>query len=81
MEDEGGTGTAGSHWERRIVKEDLMTGESSDSEGMTNFTLNYLEGTGWYVVNSKLYAHQTQYGKNAGCNFINNACVDSSKNI
>ena len=48
---------------------------------MTNFTLNYLEGTGWYVVNSKLYAHQIQYGKNAGCNFINNACVDSNQNI
>jgi hypothetical protein len=26
LEDEGGSGTAGSHWERRIVKEDLMIG-------------------------------------------------------
>jgi hypothetical protein len=28
LEDEGGLGTAGSHWERRIVKEDLMIGQS-----------------------------------------------------
>ena len=28
MEDEGGAGSAGSHWERRIVPEDIMMGDN-----------------------------------------------------
>jgi len=81
MEDEGGDGTAGSHWDRRIVPEDMMIGIDSMALGMTNFTLNFLEGTGWYVVSSKLYAHNIQAGKNAGCNFINNVCVGTGQII
>ena len=72
LEDEGGSGTAGSHWDRRVAEEDMMVGIITNLQGMSNFTMSLFEGTGWYKMNSREYAHHIQYGKNSGCSFINN---------
>ena len=57
LEDEGGSGTSGSHWERRIVPEDLMIGTINNLNGLSNFTMSLLEGTGWYKMTRRSYAH------------------------
>ena len=74
LEDEGGSGTAGSHWDRRVAEEDMMVGIITNLQGLSNFTMSLFEGTGWYKMNSREYAHHIQYGKNSGCSFINNQC-------
>lgn len=48
MEDQGGTGTIGSHFERSLFYNELMTGtEISGNALFTEFTFTLLEDTGY----------------------------------
>jgi len=51
MEDEGSSGSVGSHFERRLFMYELMTANVMEDKRISQFTLALLEGTGWYVVN------------------------------
>lgn len=71
LEDEGGSGSAGSHWERRLVEDDLMVAVVGNNCGMTNLTKLLLEASGWYKINVT-YVRPLYWGLNMGCNFFNN---------
>jgi hypothetical protein len=74
LEDQGGVGTAGSHWESRVMYGDYMIGESIDENIISEITLALLEDSGWYKVNYYT-AGLFKYGKNEGCNFLNQKCI------
>jgi hypothetical protein len=77
LENEGGTGTAASHFERRIFMNELMTGSEIKDMRITEFTLAALEGSGWYKVNYSM-AEPIHWGKNKGCGFIDDFCVNKT---
>ena len=51
LEDQGGSGTAGSHWDARYMQGELMIGEDYSEVVMSDMTLAYLEDLGFYEVN------------------------------
>jgi hypothetical protein len=73
MEDDGGSGTAGSHWERRFFPFDLLSSGAIHGRRITEFTLAYLEGTGWYDPDYS-FAEPFNFGQGAGCDFIYTPC-------
>ena len=75
LENYGGNGTTGSHWEERILLGDIMNGVVYPEEQViSEFTLAVLEDSGYYKVNYYT-GGLMQYGKNKGCDFLNNKCV------
>ena len=48
LENNGGPGTAGSHWERVTFGNEAMTGSDFPDSVFTIFTFKLLESTGWY---------------------------------
>ena len=81
LEESGGSGTAGSHWEARILLGDYMNGVIYPEEQViSEFTLALLEDTGYYKANYYT-GGLMRYGKNKGCDFIKKRCVNSSHEI
>merc|ERR1719446_664369 len=74
IESEGGTGTAGSHWEQRIYYNELMAGVSTPGPVLSNITLGYLYDTGHYVPEFSVAATLT-WGHRAGCDFATQKCL------
>lgn len=71
MEDEGGSGSAMSHWDRRMYRDELMA-----AAGGTYFsvvTLAYFKDTGLYNVNFNT-AEAMAFGASAGCGFLTTKC-------
>ena len=81
LEEYLGAGTAGSHWEARILLGEYMNGVIYPEEQViSEFTLALLEDTGYYKANYYT-GGLMRYGKGKGCDFINNRCVNSSNDI
>ena len=81
LEESGGTGTAGSHWEARILLGEYMNGVIYPEEQViSEFTLALLEDTGFYKANYYT-GGLMRYGKGKGCEFVKNRCVNSSHEI
>ena len=80
LEDQGGTGSSMSHWEQRILLGDYMGAVIYQEEmAISEFTLAFLEDSGWYKA--KYYTGGLfRFGKNQGCQFIENDCVDNNLN-
>lgn len=74
LEDEGSSGSLGSHWERIVLENEFMTASGiSGDAAISNFTLKLLDDSGWYQVNySKV--DPIFWGKGRGCNFFSKAC-------
>ena len=53
LEDEGGSGTAISHWERATFDSELMIGTAFDTRRgiYSNLTMALLDDSGWYQAN------------------------------
>ena len=80
LENYGDEGTAGSHWEARILLGDYMNGVAYTEEVISEFTLALLEDTGIY----KPYYYTgglMRYGKHKGCEFVYDKCVNSNEKI
>ena len=76
LENYGDEGTAGSHWEARILLGDYMNGVIyTEEQVISEFTLALLEDTGLYKANYYT-GGLMRYGKNKGCNFLNEKCVE-----
>ncbi|KAI0222257.1 hypothetical protein LSAT2_026494 [Lamellibrachia satsuma] len=75
LEDQGGTGTTGSHWEKRIFENEAMTGALTVNPVLSRVTLAVLEDTGWYHVNYKM-AEPLRYGFKEGCDFVKKSCKE-----
>lgn len=52
-----------------------MTAASIENAKITEFTLAFLEGTGWSQGNYSL-AETLYWGKGKGCDFYDGPCVD-----
>ena len=76
LEDQGGPGSSMSHWEQRILLGDYMGAVVYQEElAISEFTLAFLEDSGWY--RPKYYTGGLfRFGKNQGCKFIENDCLD-----
>ena len=74
LEDQGGSGTAGSHWDARYMQGELMIGEDYSEVVMSDMTLAYLEDLGFYEVNYYT-GGLFRFGKNEGCSFFNKKCI------
>jgi hypothetical protein len=77
MENEGGSGTAASHFERKFFVYEAMASGSIHGRRVTEFSLAMLEGSGWYIPDYS-YAEPFFYGKGEGCAFISGTCSSSS---
>ena len=81
LEESGGGGTAGSHWEARILLGDYMNGVIYPEEQViSEFTLALLEDTGYYKANYYT-GGLMRYGKNKGCDFVKKRCVNEDHEI
>ena len=77
LEEHGGSGTAGSHWETRLLYGEYMTGSIFHIDFViSEFTLALLEDFGNYKANYYT-GGLMRFGKNKGCEFITENCIDS----
>lgn len=76
LEDQGGDGTALTHWEKRIFQNEAMTGTvHTENPVYSRLTFALLEDSGWYLPNYDL-AEDLTWGKNLGCDFARLSCKD-----
>ena len=81
LEDYEREGTISAHWEARILLGEYMNAIIYPEEQViSEFTLALLEDTGYYKANYYT-GGLMRYGKNKGCDFIKNKCVNSSSQI
>lgn len=66
LEDDGGSGTAGSHWEKASFGNEVMTGETVLDYTYSRLTMKTLEGSGWYLPDYT-FAETLVWGKSEGC--------------
>ena len=77
LENSGGDGTFGSHWEARILLGEYMNGVIHTPEQViSEFTLAVLEDSGYYKANYYT-GGLMQFGKNKGCEFLNSKCINN----
>ena len=75
MENEGGGGSAGSHWERTVIYNEYMVGIIPKFDSIfTRFTFNLFKDTGWYYNLTETYVEDITWGKGKGCEFFYNTC-------
>lgn len=76
LENQGGSGTAASHWESRVMLGDYMIGLSFDDTAISDITLALFEDSGWYQI--KYYTGGLfKFGKNKGCDFVTKKCIQN----
>lgn len=73
LEDYGGSGTAGSHWEKRVYFNEYMTGTADPNSVYSAITLALFQDSGWYQVNYSM-AQTLPWGNNKGCPFAQQQC-------
>ena len=78
MENQGGKGSAGSHWESRYMLGDYMISIDYPDMAISDITLALFEDTGLYKVN--YYSGGLfKFGKNKGCDFMEKKCMENQK--
>ncbi|RCN38978.1 hypothetical protein ANCCAN_15109 [Ancylostoma caninum] len=50
IESQGGSGTSGSHWEKRVFENEAMSGVATQVYAVSRLTLALFEDSGWYQV-------------------------------
>ena len=75
LENQGGSGSAGSHWEGRIMFGDYMISIDYSEIVVSDITLAVFEDSGWYSVNY-FTGGLFKTGKAEGCEFLQNTCID-----
>ncbi|KAK9129958.1 hypothetical protein Sjap_010445 [Stephania japonica] len=73
LEDGGGRGTSGSHWEKRLLMNEIMTGSVDTRSVVSKMTLALLEDSGWYRANYSM-ADRLDWGRNQGTEFLASPC-------
>ncbi|KAF7851583.1 hypothetical protein BT93_L3580 [Corymbia citriodora subsp. variegata] len=73
LEDGGGRGTSGSHWEKRLLMNEIMTGSVDTRSVVSKMTLALLEDSGWYEANYTM-ADRLDWGRNQGTDFVTSPC-------
>ncbi|KAI8015100.1 Leishmanolysin-like peptidase [Camellia lanceoleosa] len=68
LEDGGGLGTSGSHWEKRLLMNEIMMGSVDTRSVVSKMTLALLEDSGWYQANYSM-ADCLDWGRDQGTEF------------
>lgn len=66
LENNGGEGSAGSHWEKLFLPNEYMNPTVENPGLLTEFTFTLLRSSGWYNISSSA-AQRYDWGRNAGC--------------
>ncbi len=77
LENQGGSGSAGSHWEARIMLGDYMASIDYPELVVSDITLAVFEDSGWYEVNY-VTGGLFKTGKGEGCDFLQLTCIDTN---
>ncbi|RWW81499.1 hypothetical protein BHE74_00010096 [Ensete ventricosum] len=64
---------AGSHWEKRLLMNEIMTGSVDTRSVVSRMTLALLEDSGWYQANYSM-ADRLDWGRNQGTEFVTSPC-------
>ncbi|CAH8517889.1 unnamed protein product [Schistosoma turkestanicum] len=75
LEDEDGAGVYLTHWEKRLLENDLMTATYTNSFRISPITLAMMEDTGWYISNYAL-SQSFSWGRGRGCTFATGSCLE-----
>nr|CAH8853206.1 unnamed protein product [Trichobilharzia regenti] len=73
LENEGSSGSFGSHFEGRVYSNELMAAASEVEAFASKLTLAFFADSGWYTVNFNL-ADKWNYAKGYGCGFVSSSC-------
>ncbi|XP_070535465.1 leishmanolysin-like peptidase isoform X2 [Ptychodera flava] len=73
IENQGGSGSELSHFEKRLFENEVMTGVHSQTRIFSRLALAVMEDTGWYSVNYD-NAEPLIWGQNLGCDFAKKSC-------
>lgn len=73
IENQGGAGTRWTHWEKRVLENEAMTGTYTQNPVFSRISLGLMEDTGWYGVNYSM-AEDLDWGRNLGCMFAKRSC-------
>ncbi|XP_072020460.1 leishmanolysin-like peptidase [Amphiura filiformis] len=73
LENQGGYGTEITHFEKRILENEAMTGTHTHDRIVSRLTLAVLEDTGWYEPDYGM-ADPLFWGKGLGCDFATKSC-------
>eukprot|EP01060_Flectonema_neradi_P012158 TRINITY_DN19045_c0_g1_i2.p1 TRINITY_DN19045_c0_g1~~TRINITY_DN19045_c0_g1_i2.p1 ORF type:complete len:702 (+),score=90.08 TRINITY_DN19045_c0_g1_i2:37-2106(+) len=77
LENQGGNGTSFSHWEKRILGPETMTGvQTAELSTISSITLAYFEDTGVYDVDYSV-AEDLLWGYKKGCDFLMKKCNET----
>lgn len=77
LEDDGGSGSAGAHLEKRQYGKELMTSTLTGFEVLSDVTLALMEDSGWYQVDHTK-AQFLAFGYKEGCSFLGDACPSTA---
>ena len=80
LEDQGGVGSVGSHWEGRYMLGDYMVSVNYHENVISDITLALFEDSGWYKVNYYT-GGLFRFGKNKGCEFFQKKCLIDEKEV
>ena len=78
LENQGGEGTFGFHWEERYMLGDYMISRDFMDNVISDITLALFEDSGFYQVNYYT-GGLFKFGKNKGCNFFDKDCIENGK--
>ncbi|CAH8857671.1 unnamed protein product [Trichobilharzia szidati] len=73
IENEGGEGTIGTHFEKRVVGDEIMAGVTGVKAVTSRLTLAFYQDSGWWDVDYSL-SERWDYGKGLGCSFVMESC-------
>ena len=80
LENQGGTGSVGSHWESRYMLGDYMISTDYPDQAISDITLGLFEDSGFYKVN--YYSGGLfKFGKGKGCDFVDESkkCIENQQ--
>lgn len=69
LENEGGAGTSGSHWEKTFLPHEYMNPTTANPGIISEFTFSLLRGSGWYRTLTG-GAQRFDWGKGTGCKYF-----------
>ncbi|XP_064398674.1 leishmanolysin-like peptidase isoform X2 [Halichondria panicea] len=73
LENQGGSLSALSHWEQRVLGNELMTALVLFGSPFSRITFGLMEDSGWYVPNYEM-AEPLAWGLNTGCTIPHGSC-------
>ena len=77
MENDGGSGSEGSHWEHRYWMTDFMCPIDTRPTLLTALSLKMAVDSGWFTLNMN-YVEEMEYGKNQGIDIQTDSCPTSA---